>query len=459
MSEPKKVGRRTFLNYAIAVVATGVIVGAATYLAVPKEVTTTTKTVTTTVTGTPTMTSTMPPKPEKLTLLVSAGAAEPDFYCRDASPLFTMKYGIPIEYTQVPWDGLRDKIVTNLVGETGAFDVMGIYEGWLPQLVEYLEPIDQWLTDEDRKDYVEAALSRSSYEGVQYGLPKYLECRTIIYNKEMFEKYKLSIPKTWSEFIDVAKTLTTDGVYGFLFPAGKAYIPGVFEQFAWTKGGGTLERDEHGFVKKPFKITIDSKESIETMYLLRDFILTWKTTPKDVMVWGHAPLCDEFISERAAMATLWPYQQPLLNDPEKSKVIGKWGIFDLPLDPKGKCSVMSSSIGFCIPKASKNKRWAFEFARFITGPEVQELIARKINLAPVRYSSYEKVKDDPVIGDIIKGWFKANERSWPEGCFIPEWPQIADEVAIGCQTIMAGEKDAEVVCNELAAKIATILKI
>ena len=36
MSEPKRVGRRTFLNYAIAVVATGVIVGAATYYAAPK---------------------------------------------------------------------------------------------------------------------------------------------------------------------------------------------------------------------------------------------------------------------------------------------------------------------------------------------------------------------------------------------------------------------------------------
>jgi ribose transport system substrate-binding protein len=42
MSEPKKVGRRTFLNYATAVVATGVIVGAATYLATPKGVETVT---------------------------------------------------------------------------------------------------------------------------------------------------------------------------------------------------------------------------------------------------------------------------------------------------------------------------------------------------------------------------------------------------------------------------------
>ncbi|MEM3713450.1 MAG: hypothetical protein QXF82_00720 [Nitrososphaeria archaeon] len=64
--EPKKVGRRTFLNYAIAVIATGIIVGAATYFAVPKgEVTVTapptTITKTITVTGTPTTTPSTTP--------------------------------------------------------------------------------------------------------------------------------------------------------------------------------------------------------------------------------------------------------------------------------------------------------------------------------------------------------------------------------------------------------------
>jgi ribose transport system substrate-binding protein len=65
MSEPKKVGRRTFLNYATAIVATGVIVGAATYLATPKGVETVTAPgATTTVTapgGATTVTVTAPP--------------------------------------------------------------------------------------------------------------------------------------------------------------------------------------------------------------------------------------------------------------------------------------------------------------------------------------------------------------------------------------------------------------
>jgi multiple sugar transport system substrate-binding protein len=472
--EEKKINRRTYLKYTGAAIGGLVVGGALGYLLKPSEVIektvtgpaiTTTETKTVTIMATPTVT-TLPPKPEKLTFLDSAGATEPEFYAYKAGPEFAKRYGIKFEPTLVPWDALRDKIVTNLIGHTGAFDVMAIFEGWLPEIAELLEPIDKWLIEEEKKDYVEAALSRGSYEGIQYGLPEYLECRTIIYNKEMFEKEGISIPKTWSEFIDVAQRLTKDingdgkiDVWGFLFPAEKSMIPGIFEQFAWSKGGGTLKRDEHGFVVKPYKILIDSKESIETMELIKNFIKTWKTTPEDVLAWVHEPLCDEFIAERAAMTTLWPYQQPLLNDPATSKVVGKWGIFNLPIDPKGWASVMSSTVQFCIPIDSKNKRWAFELANFFTSSEIQEWIAKEIQLAPIRYSSYKKVREDPTIGSIIEGWFKANEKSWPEAPLIPEWPRIADELALACHSVILEEKEPESACKELAEKIVKILKI
>ncbi|MEM2073838.1 MAG: hypothetical protein QXO33_04750, partial [Nitrososphaeria archaeon] len=68
--EPTKVGRRSFINYLVAVVATGVIVGAGMYFAGPKQtitetVTSTVKTTVTsektvTITGTPTTITTTP---------------------------------------------------------------------------------------------------------------------------------------------------------------------------------------------------------------------------------------------------------------------------------------------------------------------------------------------------------------------------------------------------------------
>jgi len=72
--EPTKVGRRSFINYLVAVVATGVIVGAGMYIAGPKQTVTETvrETVTSTVpttitiTGSPTTTTTTTIPPQQL---------------------------------------------------------------------------------------------------------------------------------------------------------------------------------------------------------------------------------------------------------------------------------------------------------------------------------------------------------------------------------------------------------
>ncbi len=55
--EPKKVERRSFLNYAAAIIATGVVVGAGVYLLKPSSNTTSTQTVTSTVAGQPVTTT------------------------------------------------------------------------------------------------------------------------------------------------------------------------------------------------------------------------------------------------------------------------------------------------------------------------------------------------------------------------------------------------------------------
>jgi hypothetical protein len=141
-SEPKKVGRRSFLNYAIAVVATGVIVGAATYLAVPKEVTTvtapgttvtapgttTTKTVTTTVTGTPTTSPTTSPTtttPEVYPLtpnpskkwpkIIMAGWEYKSDVVNDNVRIFTEYTGIPAEW-QALAEPYEDQMATKFIG-------------------------------------------------------------------------------------------------------------------------------------------------------------------------------------------------------------------------------------------------------------------------------------------------------------------------------------------------------
>jgi spermidine/putrescine-binding protein len=108
-AESKKVDRRSFLKYAATVVATGVVVGAATYYAAPrpKEVTTvtvpgaaTTVTKTVTVAGTPTTVTTLPTitpppaKPKELRLLMWEA-----YWVPEIIKPFEEKYGVTLRAT------------------------------------------------------------------------------------------------------------------------------------------------------------------------------------------------------------------------------------------------------------------------------------------------------------------------------------------------------------------------
>lgn len=80
-----------------------------------------------------------------------------------------------------------------------------------------LEPIDTYLSDEDRKDIFEAALEATEYRGLHYAWPLYNHALCVAINRDLFRERGLEhrIPgpdATWTmeEFHDLAKQLTFD---------------------------------------------------------------------------------------------------------------------------------------------------------------------------------------------------------------------------------------------------------
>ncbi|WML41487.1 sugar ABC transporter substrate-binding protein [Neobacillus sp. OS1-2] len=75
----------------------------------------------------------------------------------------------------------------------------------------YLLPLDEYKMD----------LSRFSEEAVEYGtvdgklyssLPSFIAYVTMYYNKDLFKKNKVDVPKTWEEFEKISKVLADKGV-------------------------------------------------------------------------------------------------------------------------------------------------------------------------------------------------------------------------------------------------------
>lgn len=51
-----------------------------------------------------------------------------------------------------------------------------------------------------------------TYHGKQYGVPLDVETMEVFYNKTLFAKYGLSVPKTWNQFIHVLNVLKSHGI-------------------------------------------------------------------------------------------------------------------------------------------------------------------------------------------------------------------------------------------------------
>lgn len=77
-----------------------------------------------------------------------------------------------------------------------------------------------------------AGLEPFSQEGKIYGVPLRINGKFFVYNKEVFEKFKLSEPTTWDEFLNLCETLKSNNItpiaFGDQYPwAACHYITGL----------------------------------------------------------------------------------------------------------------------------------------------------------------------------------------------------------------------------------------
>jgi multiple sugar transport system substrate-binding protein len=131
-------------------------------------------------------------------------------------PEFTALTGIDVNLEVYPEDQFRSKRSVEMVSGVAEIDVtmlMPMQEGprWISE--DWAVPVDQFLNDPlltspeyDKEDFLGAALdseTSTTYapKGKKYlvGIPITVENQELMYRKDVFEKYNLSVPKTVEE--------------------------------------------------------------------------------------------------------------------------------------------------------------------------------------------------------------------------------------------------------------------
>lgn len=79
--------------------------------------------------------------------------------------------------------------------------------------------LEPYFTEEDLSVFNEYLIQRAKVGGKLYMTPgSYMDTWPVFYNKDIFAKYNISVPKTWDEFIAALDTLTANGVVAMGMP-------------------------------------------------------------------------------------------------------------------------------------------------------------------------------------------------------------------------------------------------
>lgn len=107
----------------------------------------------------------------------------------------------------------------------------------------YLENVDDIV---DQGVYLDQAIASClTADGGVCGIPVGCNCLMFFYNEDMMDAAGIEPPETLEEFVEAAKCLSGDGVYGCAFPALQSEESlFCFLPILWAKGGSILRLDD-----------------------------------------------------------------------------------------------------------------------------------------------------------------------------------------------------------------------
>jgi multiple sugar transport system substrate-binding protein len=282
-------------------------------------------------------------------------------------PYFKVKTGITVRFQQLANDQLSNKIAISSAAGGKDLDVIAfrpLQETLLFTKNGWLQPLDSYISkspDFDIKDIFETAKEVCSTNGVMYGIPTMTEREIVFYNKDMFQKAGIQIPKTMDELMAAAKQLNdpAKGICGIAIRGKGSDAVTVFSGFLRAFGSD--------FIKNG-KAIINTPESIAGFKYYGDLLREYG--PKGVSNMGWTETQSLFTQGKAAMRIDADSQYGFAVDQKSSLIYDKVGYFKLPAGPSG--SAPFNVVAWClgISSGSQNKDASWEFINWIMGKEM-----------------------------------------------------------------------------------------
>jgi ABC-type glycerol-3-phosphate transport system substrate-binding protein len=310
-----------------------------------------------------------------------------------AAEAFTEETGIAVNFVEVPYQGVYDKLSAEIASGTSNFDVATIDVVWNAAFADHVEDLSDLFTDAVRADLPPALVADATVGGKMIGMPAWANAEIVFYRKDLWEDpanqaafkeeygYDLVPPATWQQWRDMASFFTKDGMYGTVVIGGTSE-----EWMAQVLQAGSLGV----ILDDQSQVILDNQAHIDALENYRAPLCTDKSVPENALEisWGEAQ--NLFYQGQTAMMKFWAHAYKMT--PEDSKISGKVGVAPMIAGPAGVAAIPGPWYNV-IPATSQNKDAARQFIAYLEANNALGIEA-PLGLAAT-YSAYESYVDKP----------------------------------------------------------------
>jgi multiple sugar transport system substrate-binding protein len=392
------------------------------------------------------------------------------------TPEFEALTGVKVRYDKVPPGQIRQKAILDLQAKSATYATHAADPMYYDLYVanKWVVPIDDFLGDSKltdaawfkNDDVIPAWRGANSVGGKLYGMPFDGESTVQIYRKDLYDAKGLKPADTLEQVAANAKAVHDPNnrvwgaaLRGFKGAGQNMYIyPSIFRAFGgqWYGGSGGALR-------------VNSQEGVAALEWYVDLLS--KYAPPAVRNWNWPDLADAFSQSTLGLYIDANTSASVLNNAERSKVVGKIGYARWPRGPSGKRVSSIWNWGFPINAAlsEKAKRATWLFIAWASSAETQARSSYRASgpvkrLGVNRLSLWQSKEFGALAGGLGTNFLQASIDSMRNDLDVdwrpkmPQWPAVGETMATAIQAALVGQQKPKEALDEAQTRIAQILK-
>ncbi|WP_045234676.1 ABC transporter substrate-binding protein [Deinococcus pimensis] len=313
----------------------------------------------------------------------------------------------------------------------------------------WAEPLDSYLPSKDTylKAFLPGAVNAGTVNGKLYGLSAFTDAQFLYYRKDLLDKYKARVPRTWEELVQTATRIQKaegGNIQGWNFQA--APIEGTvcnFLELLWAGGGDVKD--------------VDSAQGKQALGFFVDAVKS-KVSPAASSEIRTDDSRKQFQAGDAVFSNNWSYAWAHFqgNSPDPTKVKGNVGVAPLPVFGKNNTATCLGGWQWAVNAYSRNKAASAKLLQFMVSNDVQRELAVKGAYLPVRRSLYN---DNQVLAanPHFKALFPVVSNARPRPV-TPAYPRVSEIIRNNVSAAVAGSKSVDAALKDMQRDLDQVLK-